>query len=103
MIIAGTSFLIGSIFQASSTKGHIWLLFIGRVCWGVGEFPDQYVWQLCEVGCLHACWLHHVRPSSAALIQCSDHCVMTQQLHRPITARLSICMTALVERYVSCL
>ncbi|KAL3154027.1 species-specific tRNA processing, variant 2 [Trebouxia sp. C0010 RCD-2024] len=36
MIIAGTSFLIGSIFQASSTKGHIWLLFIGRVCWGVG-------------------------------------------------------------------
>lgn len=36
MIIAGTSFLIGAIFQASA-KSTIALLFIGRVFWGIGE------------------------------------------------------------------
>lgn len=36
MIIAGTSFLIGSVFQASA-KAHLSLLFIGRVFWGVGK------------------------------------------------------------------
>ena len=35
MIIAGTSFLIGAVFQASA-KSTIALLFIGRVFWGVG-------------------------------------------------------------------
>lgn len=36
MMIAGTSFLIGAIFQASA-KSTIALLFIGRVFWGVGK------------------------------------------------------------------
>ena len=36
MIIAGTSFLIGSVFQASA-KAHLSLLFIGRVFWGIGK------------------------------------------------------------------
>lgn len=36
MIIAGTSFLIGAVFQASA-KSTIALLFIGRVFWGVGK------------------------------------------------------------------
>ena len=36
MIIAGTSFLIGSAFQAAA-KNTIALLFIGRVFWGIGK------------------------------------------------------------------
>ena len=40
MIIAGTSFLIGSVFQASA-NAHVSLLFIGRIFWGVGELPPQ--------------------------------------------------------------
>ena len=36
MIIAGTSFLIGAVFQASA-KNTIALLFIGRVFWGIGK------------------------------------------------------------------
>ena len=36
MIIAGTSFLIGAVFQACA-KNTIALLFIGRVFWGIGE------------------------------------------------------------------
>ncbi|DBA99607.1 TPA: species-specific tRNA processing, variant 3 [Trebouxia sp. C0006] len=35
MIIAGTSFCIGAIFQASA-KNTVALLFIGRVFWGIG-------------------------------------------------------------------
>ena len=37
MIIAGTSFCIGAIFQASA-KNTVALLFIGRVFWGIGMF-----------------------------------------------------------------
>lgn len=36
MIIAGTAFCIGAVFQASA-KSTIALLFIGRVFWGIGE------------------------------------------------------------------
>lgn len=36
MIIAGTAFLIGSVFQ-SAAKSTIALLFIGRVFWGIDE------------------------------------------------------------------
>ena len=36
MIIAGTSFCIGAVFQASA-KSTIALLFIGRVFWGIGK------------------------------------------------------------------
>ena len=36
MIIAGTAFLIGSVFQAAA-KSTIALLFIGRVFWGIGK------------------------------------------------------------------
>ena len=35
MIIAGTAFCIGAVFQASA-KSTVALLFIGRVFWGVG-------------------------------------------------------------------
>ena len=35
-MIAGTSFLIGAVFQAAA-KNTIALLFIGRVFWGVGK------------------------------------------------------------------
>ena len=37
MIIAGTSFCTGAIFQASA-KNTVALLFIGRVFWGIGMF-----------------------------------------------------------------
>lgn len=37
MIIAGTSFCIGAIFQASA-KSTVALLFIGRIFWGIGVF-----------------------------------------------------------------
>lgn len=37
MIIAGTSFCIGAIFQASA-ENTVALLFIGRVFWGIGMF-----------------------------------------------------------------
>ena len=46
MIIAGTAFLTGSVFQASASS-HVSLLFVGRVFWGVGEFPTQS--QVCSV------------------------------------------------------
>lgn len=36
MMIAGSAFLIGAIFQASA-KSTIALIFIGRIFWGVGQ------------------------------------------------------------------
>ena len=69
MIIAGTAFLIGSVFQASAIA-HVSLLFIGRVFWGVGEFPTQS--HVCSAA---DCAILHVVNESASLLlyPCYSH------------------------------
>lgn len=74
MQIAGTSFIIGSIFQASACCGynHRFLLFIGRIFWGVGVgFGDHCVrilsplylfsWKSWKNSC---CWESGTLPNS---------------------------------------
>ena len=49
MQIAGASFIIGAVFQASTccSEGHRFLLFIGRIFWGIGVgFGDHSVSRL---------------------------------------------------------
>ena len=57
MIIAGTSFLVGAIFQASAMR-HVELLFIGRIFWGVGKISALLTYLLLGSEALHRLQAH---------------------------------------------